>query len=377
MDHEILIIGCGLSAVVLAERLATQQSKKVLILEKRNHIGGNCYDYKDPETGILMNAYGAHLFHTNSKRVWDYVSRFGEWKRWDHTVLGSIGGVFFPIPVNINTVNTLCNTNLQNEQEMNDWLQSRQARYDDGITNSEQMGRSRVGDELYEKIFRDYTYKQWNKYPEELDASVLARIPVRNNFDGRYFSDRYQALPAEGYTRFFERILDHPLITVRLETDFFSFRKENPHLVSNRVVIFTGPIDRYFEDHGLDPLEYRSIDFQIERFLDIHGGYYQPNSVVNYPSLEVPYTRIVEYKHFLHQRSPHTLIVREFTNDHGEPYYPVPNNKNMELYNQYKNLAEEEKKKGVHFVGRLASYKYFNMDQAILNALEYYDAHFS
>jgi UDP-galactopyranose mutase len=368
--------------VVLAERFATIQKKKVLILEKRDHIGGNCYDYKDPETGILMNAYGAHLFHTNSERVWDYVTRFGGWTRWDHTVVGSIRGVLFPIPVNINTVNTLCDTHLQNEQEMNEWLRSRQISYGDGdgegecIKNSEQMGRSRVGDELYEKIFRDYTYKQWNKYPEELDASVLARIPVRNNFDGRYFSDRYQALPSEGYTCFFEHMLDHPLITVRLGTDFFSFRKENPHLLSHCVVIFTGPIDRYFGGHGLENLEYRSIDFQMQRFFDC-AGYYQPNSVVNYPSLEVPYTRVVEYKHFLHQKSPHTLIVREYTNDHGEPYYPVPNKKNTELYEQYKELAEEEKKKGVHFVGRLASYKYFNMDQAILNALEYFDAHFS
>ena len=254
--------------------------------------------------------------------------------------------------------------NLQNETDVNEWLEKNQIKYDT-INNSEEMAKSRIGNKLYEKLIKDYTFKQWNKYPDELDKSVLERIPIRSNFDNRYFTDKYQALPHKGYTKFFENILDNKNIEVILNTDYFEHIKNNNY----DVVIFTGPIDSYF--NNLEKLEYRSIDFNIEIIKDMN--YFQPNSVVNYPSKDVPYTRIVEYKHFLNQKSNDTIIVSEKTNDVGEPYYPVPNKKNLELYEKYKILAKNEEKNNVFFVGRLANYKYFNMDEAILNSLTFFE----
>ncbi len=364
-EYDILVVGCGLSGVVIAEQYASQKGKKVLIIEKRDHIGGNVYDYIDEETGILMSKYGAHLFHTNSEKVWDYINKFDKWIRWDHEVIGEVDGKLVSIPVNITTVNSLCGTNLQTTEEMNEWLKNNQVKYD-VIENSEQMAKSRVGEVLYEKIFKDYTFKQWEKYPDELDPLVLARIPIRNDFDTRYFSDKYQALPEKGYTHFVQQILNSSSnISVQLNTNYFDFIKTTP-IESFEKVIFTGPIDAFYAEKGLETLEYRSIDFQIERYKNMN--YYQPKSVVNYPQNNVPYTRIVEYKHFLNQQSPHTVIVKEVTKAEGEPYYPVFNKKNMDLYEQYKKFAEEEK--SVDFIGRLANYKYFNMDATILNALE-------
>lgn len=365
-NYDIIIIGAGLSGCVMAELFASI-GKKVLIIEKRNHIGGNCYDYID-ENGILMNQYGAHLFHTNNERVWEYINRFDKWIRWDHKVVGLVDNNIVPIPVNITTVNTLCNESIINEKEMDMWLQKNQTQYDT-ITNSEEVAKSRVGEILYNKIFKDYTYKQWNKYPIELKPEVLARIPIRNNFDDRYFSDRFQVLPYKGYTHFFKNLTNHPLITVQLNVDFFSIRDQ---IQNDKIIIFTGPIDEYYALQGYERLEYRSINFVVERYKNMN--YYQQNSVVNYPEPNVEYTRIIEYKHFLHQQSPHTTIVKEYTTSEGEPYYPVLTDKNLQLYEKYKELASKEK--NVHFIGRLASYKYFNMDQAILNALEYFDEHF-
>jgi UDP-galactopyranose mutase len=361
MPH-FLIVGAGLSGAVLAEQIATRLHGTVTLIEKRDHIGGNCYDYIDKETGILINKYGAHLFHTNNKRVWDYIQKFDTWVRWEHKVVSHIEGKFVPIPVNITTINELSGETLQSEEDAAQWLKINQTRYET-ITNSEEMAKSRIGEVLYDKLIKDYTFKQWNKYPEELDKSVLARIPIRANFDTRYFTDKYQALPHKGYTHFFERLLAHKNIEIKLNTDFFDYKGEYD------AVIFTGPIDSYFQ--GLEKLEYRSIDFTIQRFK--HMNYFQPNSVVNYPSKDVPYTRIVEYKHFLNQKSEHTIIISETTNNTGEPYYPVPNTKNQELYKQYKEMAEKEESKNVFFLGRLANYKYFNMDEAIANSLEFFD----
>jgi UDP-galactopyranose mutase len=378
-DYDVIIAGCGLSGAVLAERFATQQNKKVLILEKRDHIGGNCYDYIEPETGILVSKYGAHLFHTNYKDVWNYVNKFDTWKRWEHKVVGLIDGQHVSIPVNITTVNMLCNENIVNTDEMKTWLEKTQVPCDN-ISNGEEMAKSRVGEILYEKVFKDYTFKQWNKYPSELKPEVLARIPIRDNFDDRYFSDKYQALPEKGYTRFFEKLLDHPNITVKLNSDFNEIVKDSS--LNNKIKIYTGPIDAYFQNKSenfsedLNLLEYRSINFVQEIFKDT--PYYQPNSVVNYPNKDVDFTRIVEFKHFLNQQSPHTIIVKEYTTDIGEPYYPVLNDKNLELYEKYKVLSQKESQKhNIHFIGRLANYKYFNMDQAIKNALDYYDKFFN
>ena len=359
-----LIVGCGLSGVVIAERIANKLNKKVTIIEKRDHIGGNCYDYKEKDTGILMNKYGAHLFHTNNEVVWNYINTFDKWIRWEHKVLTCVDNKFVPIPVNITTINQLCHENLQDENDVNKWLEENQLKYDT-INNSEEMAKSRIGNILYEKLIKDYTFKQWNKYPNELDKSVLARIPIRPNFDTRYFNDKYQALPHKGYTHFFEKILDNKNIEVILNTDYFEHIKNNKY----DITIFTGPIDSYFSN--LEKLEYRSIDFNMEIIKNMN--YFQPNSVVNYPSIDVPYTRIVEYKHFLNQQSTDTVIVTEKTNHIGEPYYPVPNKKNLELYEKYKNLAVQEENKNVFFVGRLANYKYFNMDEAIFNSIEFFN----
>lgn len=368
--YDILVVGCGLSGVVIAERFANLLKKKVLIIDKRTHIGGNIYDYKDEDTDILMSKYGAHLFHTNNEKVWEYINRFSKWIRWDHQVIGQVDNKLINIPVNINTVNTLCHENIQNSKEMDEWLKQNQVKYEK-IENSEQMGKSRVGEILYEKIFKEYTYKQWEKYPEELDYTVLERIPIRNDFDNRYFSDKYQALPENGYTQFISNIIENENIDILLDTNYSDFMLDNP-ITDYEHIIYTGPIDAFYNDKQLEKLEYRSIDFHIEKYKDM--PFYQTNSVVNYPENNVPFTRIVEYKHFLNQTSKDTVIVKEYTTNTGEPYYPIPNKKNLDLYEEYKKLTLEEK--NIHFLGRLANYKYFNMDTAILNSLEYFDLHF-
>ena len=256
-----LVIGCGLSGIVIAERIANVLKDKVVIIEKRDHIAGNCYDYRDLETGILLNKYGAHLFHTNNKIVWDYINKFDEWIRWDHKVVSYVDNKYVDMPVNINTVNCLCNENIQTEHEMNKWLNNNQIHYK-SINNSEEIAKSRVGEHLYKKLFHNYTTKQWNKDPKILNKSVLERIPIRNNFDTRYFTDKYQALPKQGYTHFCERILDNENIEYLLNTDFFEFKKCT-NIKNFKAIIYTGPIDEYFPN--MEKLEYRSIDFNIEK----------------------------------------------------------------------------------------------------------------
>lgn len=372
-EEEVLIVGAGLSGCVMAERIATVLGRRVLIIDKRDHIGGNCYDFID-ENGILVNRYGAHLFHTDDRGVWEYINQFATWERWEHKVVGCVDGRLVPIPANITTVNMLCGQHIRDEKEMAEWMEhNTELKREKDARNGRDIAVSRVGEELYKKIFREYTFKQWGKYPEDLRPEVLARIPLRTTFDERYFTDRYQALPIGGYTRFFEKLINSDKIRVELCVDFFKMKDKNDF--KGKSIIFTGPIDAYFSSPGRDRLEYRSIRFETEHHKDTK--YYQPNSVVNYPQTDVPFTRIVEYKHFLHQTSPHTTIVKEFPTDEGEPYYPVLNNRNLALYEMYKRLATEETTgKGVHFLGRLANYKYFNMDQAIRNALDYFDEHF-
>lgn len=368
--YDIVIIGAGISGSVLAERYASM-GKKVLIIEKRNHIAGNCYDYYD-EAGVLVSKYGAHLFHTNFEEVWKYVNRFADWYSYEHKVLAKVDGHLVPVPVNITTVNKIFGLNIQTEAEMAQWLEANQVPFDDP-QNGEEAALARVGQILYEKVFKCYTKKQWDKFPSELDASVLNRIPVRANFDDRYFSDKYQSLPEGGYTKMFERILSHPNITVLLNTDYFDMK----HKISGYDKLFyTGPVDRFFDfKYSLaEKLEYRSINFVMETH-DVE--YFQENSVINYPSLEDgDFTRIVEYKHMTQQKHPKTTISKEFTVEimdpaTQEPYYPVLNPRNREIYNKYKEAAD--KLIDVHFVGRLANYKYFNMDEAFKNALELFE----
>lgn len=363
MKVDILIIGAGISGATLAERYANA-GKKVLIIEKRDHIAGNCYDLYD-QNGILVSKYGAHLFHTNDDEVWEYVNRFAEWYPWEHRVIARVDGKTVPIPVNISTVNILFDEKLETEDDMKQWLEQNRISFDQP-TNGEEAVLNRVGPVLYDKMFKHYTKKQWDKYPAELHASVLERIPVRSNYDDRYFSDKYQALPKGGYTKVFESMLDHPNITVLLNTDYFDVKDQYE---GYEKLFYTGPVDRFFEfeEELTEKLEYRSINFVTEH---IDAEYYQENSVVNYPGREVDFTRIVEYKHFGNQKSDKTSIVKEYTVDEGDPYYPVPNEKNQLIYEKYK--AKADQLTDVYFVGRLANYKYFNMDQAFKNALDLY-----
>lgn len=360
-QYDILVIGAGISGAVIAERYASA-GKKVLVIEKRNHIGGNCFDYID-ENGILVSKYGAHLFHTNDEEVWDYVNFFSDWYDWEHKVIARVDGKTVPIPVNITTVNTLFDQTIKTETEMAAWLETNRIKFEKPA-NGEEAVLNRVGQALYEKMFKHYTKKQWDKFPAELDASVLERIPVRTNYDDRYFSDKYQALPKGGYTKLFEKILAHQNIEVLLETDFFDIKDQ---LDGYEKLFYTGPVDRYFEfRHSMiEKLEYRSINFVRETH---ELKFFQENSVVNYPGTEVDFTRIIEYKHFGNQEAKYTTVVKEYTVDEGEPYYPVPNPRNQEIYAKYKE--EADKLTDVYFVGRLANYKYFNMDQAFKNALD-------
>lgn len=361
MKTDILIIGAGISGATLAERYASL-GKKVVIIEKRNHIAGNCFDYID-ENQILVSKYGAHLFHTNDEEVWEYVNRFGDWYPWEHKVIARVDDKTVSIPVNITTVNILFEENISTEEEMKAWLDKNRVVFEPA-KNGEEAVLNRVGTVLYEKMFKHYTKKQWDKYPAELNASVLERIPVRTNYDDRYFSDKHQALPKGGYTKIFEQMLDHPNITVLLDTDYFEVKDKYK---GYEKLFYTGPVDRFFgfQEQLLEKLEYRSINFVTEH---LDQEYFQENSVVNYPGEEVDFTRIVEYKHFGNQKSEKTTIVREFTVDEGEPYYPVPNEKNQLIYEKYKTKADALE--DVYFVGRLANYKYFNMDQAFKNALD-------
>jgi UDP-galactopyranose mutase len=356
----ILIVGAGLSGCVLAERYAGE-GKNVLIIEKRNHIAGNCYDYID-ENGILMNQYGAHIFHTKSEKVWNYVNQFAKWVPWTHKVYGRYKDALFPIPINIQTVNTLCGQNFTTAEEMQAYLSNPQEDH----TNSETLGITRFGKTLYDAIIKGYTMKQWERDPKELEASVVSRIPIRYSFEEGYFNDPFQALPEKGYTDFCAKLISNENITVQLQTEFTKkFLEENQF----ERIFYTGPIDFYFQEMGYPKLEYRSLRFEKE---SINQPYFQENSVVNYTEKEVPYTRIIEYKHFLNQQTLFTTIVKEYPAAEGEPYYPIPSKRNLELFQKYKELAEKET--NVFFVGRLANYKYFNMDEAILNSLNLYES---
>ena len=369
--YDITIVGAGLSGSVIARECA-EQGQKVLIIEKREHIGGNCYDYKDTKTGILMNKYGAHLFHTNDEDIWDYVNKFSEWVRWDHKVLSFVDNKYVPVPVNINTVNLLFeDADIQNTHEMEIWLQNEiKNKFNTKPKNSEEMAISRVGRRLYQKIFKPYTQKQWNMTAKNLDPSVTGRIPIYKNFDNRYFTDKYQGLPTHGYTSFVESMLGHTSIQVWLNQDFFDL----PLTIKNyaKKIYYTGPIDKYVHKAfaGDQELEYRSLRFEKVEVMN-HKGFVLPSPVVNYPSLDYPYTRIVEYKQLPMQISNHSILVREYPSATGEPYYPIPNAKNRQIYQNLCSRLENRSTKTV-FVGRLANYKYFNMDDAVKNSLQVY-----
>ncbi|MEG4171568.1 MULTISPECIES: UDP-galactopyranose mutase [unclassified Microcoleus] len=355
---DYLIVGAGFAGSVIAERLANEAGKTVLIIDTRNHIGGNAYDHYDNH-GILVHKYGPHIFHTNSRPVFEYLSRFTEWRPYEHRVLASVDGQLLPIPINLNTVNKLYGLNLTSF-EVEDFF-AKVAEPKDYIRTSEDVVVSKVGRELYEKFFRNYTRKQWGMDPSELDNSVIARVPTRTNRDDRYFTDTYQAMPLHGYTRMFEKMLSHPNIKVMLNTDY----REIEGFIPYGEMIYTGPVDSYF-NYCYGKLPYRSLEFKHET---LNVAVHQEAPVVNYPN-EHLYTRCTEFKYLTGQEHLKTSIVYEYPQAEGDPYYPVPRPENAEIYKKYKALADATP--GVSFVGRLATYRYYNMDQVVAQALTTY-----
>ena len=355
---DYLIVGAGFAGSVMAERLATDAEKKVLIIDKRNHVGGNAFDHYD-DAGVLVHKYGPHIFHTNSREVFEYLSRFTEWRQYQHRVQASVDGQLLPMPINLATINQMYGLKLTSF-ELNGFFASL-AEKRTAIKTSEDVIVSKIGRELYEKFFRNYTRKQWDLDPSELDAAVTARVPVRTNNDDRYFTDSYQAMPQPGYTRMFEKMLSHPNIKIMLNVDYREIQKAIPH----DEVVYTGPVDEYF-DYRYGRLPYRSIDFKFET---INKERHQPVAVINYPN-DYLYTRVTEFKYLTGQEHHKTSIVYEYPTASGDPYYPIPRSENAELYRKYQMLAAATT--GVHFVGRLATYKYYNMDQVVAQALTMY-----
>jgi UDP-galactopyranose mutase len=352
---DYLIVGAGFAGSVIAERLARTADKKVLVIDRRNHIGGNAYDHYNDD-GLLVHRYGPHIFHTNSREVFEYLSQFTDWRQYQHRVLACVDGMLLPIPINLDTINSLYGLRLSSF-EVEDFFASK-AEKRERVRTSEDVVVSKVGRDLYEKFFRNYTRKQWGLDPSELDASVTARVPTRTNRDDRYFTDTYQAMPKHGYTRMFENMLDHPNVKVMLNVDY----REIERLVPHRELVFTGPVDEYF-DFRYGKLPYRSLEFKHET---LDKPVHQIAPVINYPN-DFLYTRVTEFKYLTGQEHSKTAVVYEYPRAEGDPYYPVPRPENAELYQKYKALADATK--GVHFVGRLATYKYYNMDQVVAQAL--------
>ncbi len=355
-----LVVGAGFAGAVIAERIATQLDERVLVVDRRPHIGGNAYDERN-EAGHLVHRYGPHIFHTNAPRIAAYLSQFTSWRPYEHRVLARVRDRLVPMPINLDTINSVYGTSLD-ETGLEQWLADR-AEARTAIRTSEDVVVAKVGRELYELFFRGYTRKQWGLDPSQLDASVTARIPVRTNRDDRYFTDSFQAMPAHGYTAMFARMLDHPLIRVETGVDWRDARRS----VDAGHVVFTGPVDEYFE-RRFGPLPYRSLEF---RFETLDEAQHQPVGTVNEPNEQVPYTRTTEFRHLTGDAGRRTTIVREFPRADGDPYYPIPRPENEALYQRYRALAEATP--GVTFVGRLATYRYYNMDQVVGQALATFD----
>ncbi|PYI77071.1 MAG: UDP-galactopyranose mutase [Verrucomicrobia bacterium] len=356
--YDYLIVGAGFAGSVLAERLARGSGRSVLLCDRRDHVGGNAYDHADA-AGILVHKYGPHIFHTNSREIFEYLSRFTTWRVYEHRVLASVEGKLLPIPINLDTINRLYGLKLS-ENEVEQFLAARAIKCESPRT-SEEVVLSRVGRDLYEKFFRNYTRKQWGVDPSQLDAQVAARIPVRTNRDDRYFTDQFQCMPRHGFTRMFENMLDHEYIDLALATDFRELRKE----VNFRQLIYSGPIDEFF-DFRYGKLPYRSLEF---RHRTLNREWFQPVAVVNYPN-DFDYTRVTEFKHLTGEQHQRTSIVYEYPRSEGDPYYPIPQPRNASIYSQYRKLAEALP--DVRFVGRLATYRYYNMDQVVGQALTLY-----
>jgi UDP-galactopyranose mutase len=356
---DFCIVGAGFAGSVLAERLASIADQKVLIIDQRDHIGGNAYDYYNKD-GILIHKYGPHIFHTNSKKVFDYLGQFTPWRPYEHRVLASVDGQLVPIPINLNTINKLYGLQL-NCDEVESFFASKAEKVD-RIRTSEDVVVSKVGRELYEKFFKGYTQKQWDLDPSELDASVTARVPTRTNKDDRYFTDTYQAMPSLGYTRMFQKMLSHPNIKIMLNTDY----KEIIDVIPYKHMIYTGPIDSFF-NYCYGRLPYRSLEFKFET---IESDVFQTTGTINFPN-EHAYTRITEFKYLTGQRHAKTSIVYEYPQAEGDPYYPIPRPENAEIYKKYQQLANAMT--NTYFTGRLATYRYYNMDQVVAQSLSLFE----
>jgi UDP-galactopyranose mutase len=361
--YDTLIVGAGYAGSIVAERLASELGHRVLVIDRRDHIAGNAFDYFD-EHGVQVHKYGPHIFHTNSQKVVDYLSRFTEWRPYEHRVLASVDGKLLPMPINRDTINRLYGLDLQTEEEVESFYAERREERPMLLT-SEDSVVAKVGWELYEKFFRGYTRKQWELDPKELHASVTARIPIRTNTDDRYFTDAFQNMPADGYTAMFERILDHPRIDIRLSTDF---RDD----VSYGHLVWSGPIDEYF-GRRFGALPYRSLHFELETVDTPDGGFHFPVGSINEPSEDVPYTRRTEFRRLAAQDGlEKSTIAVEYPRSEGDPYYPIPRDQNRALFKRYRELADGIADE-VTFVGRLGNYQYLNMDQVTAQALTTFD----
>ena len=352
---DYLIVGAGFAGSVLAERLANVYDRRVLVIDRRPHIAGNAFDHFD-DAGILVHRYGPHIFHCNAPEIFQYLSQFTEWRPYQHRVLADVSGQLVPLPINLDTINQLYGLNLSSF-ELKAWFES-VAEPLSSIRNAEDAVVSKVGRELFNTFFRGYTRKQWGLEPRELDAHVTARIPTRTSRDDRYFSDVYQSMPLHGYTRMFQRMLDHPKIQVLLNADY----REVRDAITHAGVIYTGPIDEFF-DFRLGPLPYRSLEFRFETHPVAQR---QPVGTINFPNTH-DYTRVTEFKHLTGQTHPQTSVVYEYPRADGDPYYPIPRPENAALYKQYAAMANSLP--NVHFAGRLGTYQYYNMDQVVAQAL--------
>ena len=365
MKYDYLVVGAGLFGAVFAHE-AKKRGKRVLVIDKRDHIAGNIYT--EEVEGINVHKYGAHIFHTSDKRVWEYVNRFAEFNNYINSPVAVYKDELYNLPFNMNTFSKMWN--IRTPEEAKAIINKQIAELDiKEPKNLEEQALSLAGRDVYEKLIKGYTEKQWGRDCKELPAFIIKRLPFRFIYDNNYFNDRYQGIPMGGYTRIVEKMLEG--IEVLTGTDFFAFRKDNPEIAEKTV--FTGMIDAYF-DYCLGALEYRSVRFETE-VLDCDN--YQGNAVVNYTEREVPYTRIIEHKHFEFGRQPKTVISREYSSEWSvgmEPYYPVNDEKNNTLFEAYKKLAEKESR--VIFGGRLGNYKYYDMDKVIAAALETVEAEF-
>jgi UDP-galactopyranose mutase len=353
--QEVLVVGAGFAGSVVARELA-EAGHRVQVIDRRPHIGGNAFDEMD-EHGVLVHRYGPHIFHTNAERIFAYLSRFTKWRPYEHRVLGVVEGRAYPFPINRDTLNQLYGLSLDAQGAAEHLERVREPRHP--VRTSEDVVLNSVGRDLYEKFYLNYTRKQWGLEPSELKAGVAARIPVRTDRDDRYFTDTYQAMPRDGYTRLFHNLLDHPRIELSLGTDFEGARRRGEY----GHVVYTGPVDAYF-GYCYGRLPYRSLRFEHEHLP--HTPQVQAVGTVNYPN-DHAYTRVTEFKHLTGQTHPGTSIVREYPQEQGDPYYPVPREENEALFKRYEALALRER--DVTFVGRLAQYRYYNMDQVVGAAL--------